>query len=171
MHDVKIQRREIAAQMQLWIVIQRAAKIGRQPLLNRPGENVADSVKIKVQVQRDPVIKPEIFIVDGPVVDQANAKGDNTPIDSPDKKTSALRHHPPELRQISFSEFFELHRGTLVHRQIKGINLIQQRRDIVNNLQLNVGRALRFAKFPAQTFPRAVAQVAEVIIEVSEVKW
>src|SRR6266404_5648654 len=110
MHDVKIQRREITAQMQLWIVIQRAAKIGRQPLLDRPGENVADSIKIKMQVQRDPIIKPKIFIVDGPVVDQANAKGDNAAIDSPDEKTSALRHHPPEPREISFSESFELHR-------------------------------------------------------------
>ena len=57
-----------------------------------------------------------------------------------------------------------------MHRQIKRINLIQQRCDIVNNLELNVGRALRFAKFPAQTFSRAVAQVAEVVLEISEVE-
>src|SRR6267378_6873797 len=105
MHDVKIQRREITAEMQLRIIIKRAATIGRQPLLDRPSENVADGIKIEMQVQRDPVIEPEIFIVDGAVVDQANAEGNNTPIDSPDKKTSALRHHPPEPGKISFGEF------------------------------------------------------------------
>ena len=123
-----------------------------------------------MQVQRDPIIQPEIFVINGPVVHQADAKGDNTAIDSPYKKTSTLRHYPPESREISFTKFFELHRRTLVYRQIKWINLVQQRRNIVNNLKLNVGRTLRFAKFPPQAFSRAVAQVTEVVIEISEVK-
>ena len=57
-----------------------------------------------------------------------------------------------------------------MHCQIKRINLIEQRRDIVHNLELNVGRAFRFAEFAAQTFARAVAQVIKVVIKVSEVK-
>ena len=49
-HDVKIERDELAAEVELGIVIERGAAIRVQTLLERPGENVAQSVEIEAEV-------------------------------------------------------------------------------------------------------------------------
>src|SRR5207248_11516357 len=57
-----------------------------------------------------------------------------------------------------------------MHRQIKGIDLVQMRGDVVNDFELDFGGALGLAKLPPQTLARAITQMREVIFKVAKVK-
>src|SRR5438128_1699614 len=57
-----------------------------------------------------------------------------------------------------------------MHRQVKGIDLVEMRGDVANDFELDFGCALGFAKLPPQTLARAVAQMRKVIVKVTKVK-
>src|SRR5438270_1207444 len=100
MLHVKIERREIATKMQLRVVIERAAAIKGQAIIDGPAQNVAQRVKIKVEIERDRIVQTEIFVINRTIVHHANAEGDDAAVESPDKKTHALRHVLAELGKI-----------------------------------------------------------------------
>ena len=62
-HHVQVKRHELAPEVQLGPVIQRIAVIIFQSLLQRPRDDVAQRVEIKMQIERDTIIKPDAFIV------------------------------------------------------------------------------------------------------------
>ena len=100
MLHVKIKRREIATEMQLRIVIERAATIKGQSVVDGPAQNVAQCVKIKMKIDSDRIVESEIFVVDRTIVHHTNAEGDDAAIESPDEKTHAFRHVLAELGKI-----------------------------------------------------------------------
>src|SRR5262249_62138790 len=55
MQDVKIERRQLVTEMQLRIVIERAAHIVAYLLVDRPTNHVALCVEIKMKVEHDVV--------------------------------------------------------------------------------------------------------------------
>src|SRR5690242_21896871 len=94
--DVEIERCQIATEVQLRIVVERAAAVKRQVVIDCPAENVAQCVKIEMQVERDGIVETEIFVVDRAVVHHANAESNDAPIESPDKKADPFRHELTE---------------------------------------------------------------------------
>src|SRR5204863_1216269 len=60
---VKIERRELMSEMQLRIVIERAAYVAAQFLIDRPPNHVAHRVKIKMKLKRHLVIEADAFVV------------------------------------------------------------------------------------------------------------
>src|SRR5204863_685065 len=168
MLHVKIERCEIATEMQLRIVIERATTIKSQAIIDGPGQDVAERVKIKVEIERDRIVQAEIFVINRTIVYHANAERDDAAIESPDKKAHPFRHDLAELGKIFLGQLFEFHGRTLMHRQVKGINLVKMRGDVANDFELDLGCALGFAKLPPQTLARAVAQMREVIVKVTE---
>jgi hypothetical protein len=102
MHDVQVERHELAAQVQLGSIIQWVAVIIFQSLLDRPSDDVAQRVEIEVQIERDAIIKPDAFIIDRIVTDQAKTKCDNFTLLSPDKETRPFRHSLSDRTKIIF---------------------------------------------------------------------
>src|SRR5204863_7580175 len=100
MPHVKIGRDEIASKMQLRVVIERAATIDGQPILDGPPQNDTQRVKIKVEIERNGIVEAEIFVVDRTIVHTANAEGDDVAIESPDEKTRAFGHELAEFCKI-----------------------------------------------------------------------
>src|SRR5437588_12443372 len=97
MLHVKIERRQIATEMQLRVVIEWATTVEGQTVLDGPAQNVAQGIKVKMEFERNRIVQPEIFVVDGAVMHHAYAEGDDAAIESPDEKTNAFRH---ELAQF-----------------------------------------------------------------------
>ena len=63
--------------MQLRLVVERVAVVVLQTLFQRPGNDVAQRVKIKMQVERDAVVQSNAFVINFVVADEAKAKGDD----------------------------------------------------------------------------------------------
>src|SRR5437660_11789878 len=103
MPHVKIERREITTKMQLRVVIERAATIEGQPILDRPPQNVPQRVKIKVEIERNGIVQAEIFVVDRTIVDHANAEADDAAIESADEKAHSFVHELPVCGVICLS--------------------------------------------------------------------
>src|SRR4030095_2488313 len=76
-HDVEIERHKLTIQMQLRLVVERVAVVVLQTLFQRPGNDVAQRVKIKMQVERDTVVQSNAFVINFVVADKAKAKGDD----------------------------------------------------------------------------------------------
>src|SRR4030095_5563715 len=100
MRHVKIERCEIATEMQLRIVIERAATIKGQAMIDGPAQDVAERVKIKVEIEGDRIVQAEVFVINRTIVHHANAESDDAAIESPDEKTHPFRHELAELGKI-----------------------------------------------------------------------
>src|ERR1700682_5137970 len=107
-HDVKIERHQFAAKMQLWIVIQRAADVLIEALLYRPSQNVTQRVKVKMQVQRYLVIQTKTLVVKLAVVHQAATKRDNLAFQAPNEKLDAVWHALAQASKVIFGQVLEL---------------------------------------------------------------
>src|SRR4051794_16208056 len=110
--------------MQLRMIIERAAPIPSQPLLERPGYHIAERQEVKVQIESHAVIETEIVVVDRPVMHQRHAERNCLSRLPPDEKASAFRHPAAQLRQVFFREPLEFHRRALVNLQVERINLV-----------------------------------------------
>src|SRR5205814_8702350 len=86
MRDVQIERHQLAIQMQLRLIIERVAVIIFQPLLQRPRDDVAQRVKVKVQIERDTIIEPDAFVIERIPADETETKRNDLAVLSPDKK-------------------------------------------------------------------------------------
>src|SRR5260370_27617654 len=124
MHDVQVERHELAAQVQLGSIIQRIAVIIFQSLLQRPRDDVAQRVEIKMQIEGDAVIKSDAFIVNRVVTRQAKTEGDNFALLSPDKKTRTFRHPLPNGAKIIFGQRLKFQGLTLVALKVKRVKFI-----------------------------------------------
>src|SRR4051794_26451970 len=51
--NIKVERHQLASEMELRIVVERRAAVKPQPLLDRPRKHIAQGVKIKREIQRD----------------------------------------------------------------------------------------------------------------------
>src|SRR5204863_4840247 len=89
---VEIERRQLVAEMQLRIIVERTAEVKAQPLIDRPTDHVAHGVKIKMQIERDIVVEAKAFIINRVATDEAMTKRDNFSRLSPDEKARPLRH-------------------------------------------------------------------------------
>src|SRR5437763_12758628 len=81
--DVKIERCQIATEMQLRIIVERAAAVEGQVAIDCPAQNVAQGVEIEMQVERDGIVVAEIFVENRPIVHQAHADRYEPAIESP----------------------------------------------------------------------------------------
>src|SRR3954447_21097861 len=100
MRDVKIKRHKVAAEMKFRIVVQRAAVIILQPLFERPADDVAQGVKIKMQIVGNGIIEAEIVVVNRVAMHHAQAEGDCTSMLTPDEETRPFRHRFSQLTKI-----------------------------------------------------------------------
>ena len=166
---VKIERRELVAEMQFRIVIERTAAVGAQPLVDRPTNHVAHRIKIKMQIERDIVIEAKAFIVNRVATDEAKTKRNNFSRLSPDEKTRPLRHGLRDSTKKFLRQRFEFHWRALVHLEIERINRVNVRRDIVNDFHINLSRALRLSELSTQALAADVTERLQIFVEV--LKW
>src|SRR5947208_8666081 len=73
-HDVQIERRKLAIQMQFGLVVERIAVVVIQTLFQRPRDDVAQRVKIKMEVERDAVVQSNAFVINFVLADEAKAE-------------------------------------------------------------------------------------------------
>src|SRR5205085_86908 len=92
--DVEIEREQGATKMEFRLIIERAASVVRQPVSERPAQDVAEGVEIKMKIERHAIIQAEIVVVDRAVMQERHAEGDCLFILLPDKKPDALGHPP-----------------------------------------------------------------------------
>src|SRR5438105_14036308 len=123
-----MKRRQLMAEMELRIIIQRSARIISKPVCDSPADHVPHCIKIKMQIERDAVIETETFIVDGVAAKQTKTEGDDPSGLSPDKKTSAFWHGMGNAGEKFLGEYFEFQGRTLVHLKIERINFVDGRR-------------------------------------------
>src|SRR4029077_17416707 len=90
--DVQIERYELAIQMQFGFVVERIAIVVLQTLFQRPGDDVAQRVKIKMQLERDAVVQSNEFVVNFVVADEAKAECDDFAQLAPNKEARPIRH-------------------------------------------------------------------------------
>src|SRR5258706_1202830 len=83
---VEIERRELATEVQLRIVIEGAADIPLQPARHAPRQEVAQRMKVQVQVECDAVVEAEVLVVERVAVHHAEAEGDGLPCLAPDEE-------------------------------------------------------------------------------------
>jgi len=57
MLDIQIDGLQAVSQMQLWIIVQRAALKPFEPVLDRPADQIAENVMIKVELESNGVIE------------------------------------------------------------------------------------------------------------------
>src|SRR5262249_40889135 len=115
------------AEMKFRIVIERAAHVVAQLLLDRPANHVAHGVKIKMKIERDIVIEADHFVVKGVAAKERQTKRDDSIADPPNKKSRGFRHFLRDAKKKFLAQVFELHRRTLVDLEIKWKNLINDR--------------------------------------------
>ena len=90
--DVQIKGNQMTFQVQLGIVIQWSAAVIPQTLLKRPRNDVAQSVEVQVQIQRDRIIHAEVFVVNAIPMNKTEAERDDLSVLSPDEKSGSIRH-------------------------------------------------------------------------------
>src|SRR5436189_6089901 len=105
---VKIEREQVATQMELRLVVERAAPIALEALLDRPGEDVAQRVEIEMKIERDAVIEAEVVVIDDAVVHQGDAERHRLSVLAPDKKPRPIRHSLSETAEIVLGQALEL---------------------------------------------------------------
>src|ERR1700730_18025744 len=104
--------------MQFWIIIERAAAIILQLLTDRPGDHVAQRIKIEMKIECHIVIKPETFVINGVVTNQAKTEGDDSARFAPNEKACSLRHRLSDSAEKFLRENFEFHGRALVDLEI-----------------------------------------------------
>ena len=107
MHDVQIERHKLAIQMQLGFVVERIAIVVIQPLLQRPGDDVAQRVKIKMQVECDAVVQPNAFVINFVVADESKTECDDLAQLPPNKEARPIRHPLSDSAKIVFRQGLE----------------------------------------------------------------
>src|SRR5215813_3218311 len=107
-HHVQIERHELAIQMQLRFVVKRIAIVVLQTLSQRPGDDVAQRVEIKMQVERDAVVQSNAFVVNLVVADETKAECDDIAQLSPNKEARSIRHPLSYCAKIIRGQGFEL---------------------------------------------------------------
>src|SRR5438477_400323 len=97
MPDVEIERIEVATKTEFRLIIQRAAPVTFETLFQRPSQNIAQCVKVEMEIERHPIIEADVIVVDRPVMDERDAEGNRLSVLSPDKEARAIRHASAEL--------------------------------------------------------------------------
>ena len=122
MPDIKIQRVEHMPQMKLGVIIKAAAAEVFIPIGNRPVYDITRHVMVKMQIQRDLVIKTKVFPKNFVPLHQAYRKGNEPPIVPPKEKTGLVRHGLPKTAEEFGREFFEVEPGAFEYLKIKRKN-------------------------------------------------
>src|SRR5437870_660563 len=91
MPHIEVERHQFAIEMQLRLVVQRIAVVVIQTLFQRPGDDVAQCVKIKMEVERDAVVQSNAFVINFVLADEAKAECDDFAALSPDEEPHAFR--------------------------------------------------------------------------------
>ncbi len=156
-HDVQVERHELAAEVQLGSVIQRVAVIIFQTLLQRPRNDVAQRVEIKVQIERYAVIEPDAFIINLFTADQTKAKRDNPAALPPDEEARPFRHPSRGRKKKILGQCLKFKKRTLVNLKIERIDFIDVRSDVADDFHVDLRRAFCFTEFPAEIFPGRLA--------------
>src|SRR5215475_4523315 len=107
---VKIDGVERLAQMPLGVVIQTAAEEALVAVGDGPFDDVVEDAIIKIEVEGDGVIKPDILVTDSVALHRAKTESDNVVVLPPDEETDLFRHAPADLAEKFLGEFLELKR-------------------------------------------------------------
>src|SRR5215467_1949368 len=108
MFDVEIERRKLAVEMEFWLVVERVAVVVLQTFFKCPGDDVAQCVKIKVQIERDVVIQYNAFVVKSVPADQTKTECDDLARLPPDEKPRPVGHLLSDYAKIIFRQRLEL---------------------------------------------------------------
>src|SRR4029077_11647473 len=104
-----------------------------------------------MEIKRDPVVQTQILIVNRFVMNHAKAESHGPTQLTPDKESCSLRHFAPQVTEIFLGEALKLEPGTFMDLEIKRINLINLRSDIIHNFQADRRGFLGFAELSSQT--------------------
>ena len=155
--NIKIERNEIATEMELGIVVKRTAAIILQSMFERPFNDVAQSIKIEVKIVGNTIIETKIVIVNRAFVNHANAEGDDFCLLSPNEKPGPFRHSLTKAAKILFGQPLEFEGRTFMNLQIERVNLVDIGSDIVDHLEMNGRGAFCLSEFSAQILSRRFA--------------
>src|SRR5438270_14056449 len=139
-----------------------------QLLLHRPSNYVPHRVKVEMQIERHRVIESQAFVVNRVAADQAKTERDDFFFDTPNKKARALRHCFCDRDKEFFAQVLEFHGRSLVDLEIEGKNVVNNRRDIVHELHVDLRGTFRFTELPAQTLATDIAELLEIFVEIRE---
>src|SRR5215203_3896114 len=120
--------------MQLRFVIERAAQIPIDTVLNRPADEVAEAQEIKMQIERDAVIEPKVVVVDHAVVHECKTERDDSAVQAPKEKVRAFWHPAPELAEVIFGESLELLSRPRLHLLIERVDFVNHVGDVAHHL-------------------------------------
>src|ERR1700704_5181813 len=83
---VQIERHQLATKMELRVVVQGIAAVIFQSLLERPGNDVAQSIKVEMQIERDGIVQADALVINRSIMHQAKTERDDLALLAPDKK-------------------------------------------------------------------------------------
>ena len=137
MSDVKVDRIQKVSQVQFRVIIEAAATKPLVTICNGPRDHVPNRVVIKVQVERNRVIEPDIFSKDRVSFDHAKGKCNGSPVLAPDEETDFVRHCVSKPAEIFFGQLFEMKLRAFVDLQIERVYFINNGRDVVYDAHLD----------------------------------
>src|SRR3954468_18140595 len=81
--DVQIERTKQAVEMQLGLIVERTADIGRYAVVDAPVDDVAEGDEVEMQVECDTVVEAEIVVREDAVVHERDGERDDSSSVSP----------------------------------------------------------------------------------------
>src|SRR5262249_54665138 len=99
--------------MPFWIVVEAAAEKSFVAVGDSPFDDVVKQPIVKVELERDGVIEPHIFVADPVALHRAQGERDDLAFLTPDEKTDLIRNPVSDFAQEIPTKFFELQRRAL----------------------------------------------------------
>ena len=88
-----------------------------------------------MQVERDRIVQPDVLCVDLVTLEHAQCEGDDTSRLAPDKEPHRVRHLLAEVAEKRLCQLLEMERRPVVDLEVKRIDIIDDRRDVVQDAQ------------------------------------
>src|SRR5205814_3749853 len=103
-----------------------------------------------MQVERDGIVQSEIFRTEGISLQHAGAEGNEAATTPPKKKAHLVGHAPAQAAEIRLRQLLEPQVRFLIDGKVKRIRFINERADVVDDAELDRGRALGCSQVSAQ---------------------
>ena len=141
--DVKVDRVQPVLQVQFGIVVQRAAVKPFVAVGDPPADQVTERIVVKVQFDRDRIIEAEVLGMDHIALQEARTEGDDFSVLAPDEETVLVAHPLAEAAKVFLGQFLEMQVRPVIDLQIERIDLVDDRRDVVDDAHFDRRRPLR----------------------------
>src|SRR5216683_280289 len=119
-----------------------------------------------MQVERDRIVEANIFGIERFALQHARGEGHDPSVLAPHEKPHLVRHTRPQAAKIRLRQLLEMQLRAMVDVEVQGIHLVDEGRDIADNVQLDRRCLCGRAKFsPQLRAGRAVKRAHHVVVE------